>query len=215
MKKYTFIVVLLISFNLLFAQSDKPIIKKSAAKIEDFIPTDWKLIVEEKGDLNKDGLQDVALIIEENNPKNLIANQFLGSPTLNINPRTLLVIFKQTNGSYRLVAKNNGFIPSQNDEENTCLADPISETGGVAIKKGVLIISFQYWLSCGSYGVNNNSYTFRYQNKKFELIGADENYFSRASGEETKTSYNLSTNRMSETKGGNTKKTSLKLGLEI
>ncbi|TKC01754.1 hypothetical protein [Pedobacter cryotolerans] len=203
MKKYSFIVMLLISFNLLFAQNNDPIIKKTASKIEDFIPTDWKLIVEEKGDLNKDLLADEVLIIEEINPKNLIADQFLGSPTLNITPRILMVLFKQANGKYLLAVKNSGFVPSENDDESPCLADPIGETGGVEIKKGVLIVSYQYWLSCGSYGVNANSYTFRYQDKKFALIGLDEHYYSRASGEITKMSINFSTNSMNYTEGGN------------
>lgn len=191
-------------FNVCFAQGDEPTIKKSVSKIIDFIPAGWKLAAEAKGDLNKDGLVDVALIIENTDPKNFISNaDRLGGDTLNINPRILIVLFKQANGKYLLMAKNSGFVPSENDDESPCLADPIGETGGVAIKKGVLIVSYQYWLSCGSYGVNTNSYTFRYQGKKFALIGLDEHYYSRASGEETKTSYNFSTNKISEIRGGN------------
>lgn len=187
-----------------FAQSDNQNIRKTASKINDFIPAGWKLAAEAKGDLNKDGLVDVALIIENTDPKNFISNaDRLGRDTVNINPRILMLLFKQANGKYLLMAKNSGFVPSENDDESPCLADPIGETGGVEIKKGVLIVSYQYWLSCGSYGVNTNSYTFRYQDKKFALIGLDEHYYSRASGEITKMSINFSTNSISYTEGGN------------
>ena len=43
---------------------------KKANKIEDFIPKGWKSIVVKKGDLNKDKIDDVVLIIEKNDPKN-------------------------------------------------------------------------------------------------------------------------------------------------
>lgn len=186
------------------AQSNNLNIKKTVFKISDFVPAKWKIIAEAKGDLNKDGLVDVALVIEKTDPKNFISNaDRLGRDILNINPRMLMVLFKQNNGKYLLAARNTGFVPSENDDESPCLADPIGETGGIEIKKGVLIVSFQYWLSCGSYGVNTNSYTFRYQDKKFALIGFDEHYYSRASGEITKMSINFSTNSMNYTEGGN------------
>jgi hypothetical protein len=204
MKKILITFFLNIGYMACLAQSNNLNIKKTVFKISDFVPAKWKIIAEAKGDLNKDGLVDVALVIENTDSKNFISNaDRLGRDTLNINPRMLMVLFKQNNGKYLLAARNTGFVPSENDDESPCLADPIGETGGIEIKKGVLIVSFQYWLSCGSYGVNTNSYTFRYQDKKFALIGLDEHYYSRASGEITKMSINFSTNSMNYTEGGN------------
>lgn len=195
------ILLLLISVQL-FAQSDHPQIRKTGTDINAFVPKGWKIIYRAKGDLNKDHLPDEAIIIQNTNPKNIIKNDGMGSDKLNINPRMLLVLFK-TSGNYSLQAQNTNFIPTENNEENTCLADPLAETGAITIKNGALILSYQYWLSCGSYWVNNVDYTFRFQNQKMELIGFDAGSYSRSSGEENITSLNFSTRKKSVATGGN------------
>jgi hypothetical protein len=172
--------------------------------IEDFIPEGWKTILHESGDLNKDGIDDHVIVIEDTDSKNLIMNDKLGQDTLNINPRNLLVFFKEKKGGYTLIAKNDiSFVPPENNAESTCLADPLLTEGGMGIQKGLLTIHYQYWLSCGSWYVNNASYTFRYQNSKMELIGFDHSEFHRASGEESSLSINFSTRKVSHTTGGN------------
>lgn len=201
MRNITGILLLLISVQL-FAQSDHPQIPKTGTNINAFVPKGWKIIYRAKGDLNKDHLADEAIIIQNTNPKNIIKNEGMGSDKLNLNPRMLLVLFN-TSGNYSLRAQNASFIPLENDAENTCLADPLQETGAINIKNGTLILSYQYWLSCGSYGVSNLDYTFRFQNQKMELIGFDTESYSRSSGEETITSLNFSTRKKSETSGGN------------
>jgi len=200
MKNSLFILFSLISIQL-YAQTDHPQIPKTGANANAFVPKGWKVIYRDKGDLNKDHLPDEAIIIENTNPKNIIKNENLGSEKLNTNPRMLLVLFK-TSGNYSLQAQNTDFIPTENDIENTCLADPLSETGAITIKNGVLILSYQYWLSCGSYSVSNVDYTFRFQNQKMELIGIQRDEYSRSSGDENITSINFSTRKKSETYGG-------------
>jgi len=201
MKNSLFILFALISIQL-YAQADHPQIPKTGTNTGAFVPKGWKIIYRAKGDLNKDHLPDEAIIIQNTNPKNLIKNDGMGRDTLNVNPRMLLVLIK-TSGNYSLLAQNTNFIPTENDVENTCLADPLQETGAVSIKNGVLILSYQYWLSCGSYGVSNVDYTFRFQNQKMELIGFQTGNYSRSSGEESTTSLNFSTRKKSETFGGN------------
>ncbi|TDG36649.1 hypothetical protein EZJ43_07965 [Pedobacter changchengzhani] len=178
-------------------------IPTTGANLKSFIPKGWKMILETTGDLNKDGLADKVIVIENTDPKNVIANDGLGMNKLNINPRIVLVLFKTTANLYQLGAKNSGFIPSENDAESSCLADPLMQEGGISIEKGLLKISYQYWYSCGSWYVTNKNYTFRFQNQKFELIGYDEDSFHRSSGEMSSTSINFSTHKMSETNGGN------------
>lgn len=197
------IVLFFLGNSIFFAQSDLPKIKASASKIADFIPKGWKKIYHVSGDLNKDGLVDEALIIENTNPKNLIKNDGMGGDILNVNPRMLLVLFKEKGNSYKLVAQNIAFIHTENDAESTCLTDPLSETGAIDIKKGVLVVSFQYFMSCGSWSVTTVDYTFRFQKQKFKLIGFDSRDFHRASGEKSESSLNFSTRKMSITTGGN------------
>lgn len=203
MKNFILVLLLVIS-KFSFAQSDEPTFKKSASKIKDFVPAGWKLITEAKGDLNKDGLEDIALVIENTNPKNFISNAGkLGGDTLNINPRYLLVAFKKSNGSLELVAKNRNFIPSVNDQDSPCLQDPFGEEGGMVVKKGLLKIYFQHFYSCGAWEIYNFDYIFRYQNQKIELIGFNKSSLHRSSGEETSLTVNFSTLKLNYTSGTN------------
>ncbi|TCB32977.1 hypothetical protein E0H82_14810 [Acinetobacter sp. ANC 4910] len=179
--------------SLTFAASDTSSYSK-------FVPQGWKILETATGDLNRDGQIDAALIIQQNNPNNIKSHEGLGSDRLNLNPRKLLVLFK-TAQSYQLMTENYS-LPTENDEESPCLADPL-EDGGITIAKGLLKISLHYWLSCGSWYVTNNNYTFRYQNNDFNLIGFDSNDFHRASGDITEKSINFSTGKVKSTTGKN------------
>ena len=168
-------------------------------KMEDFVPKHWSAIMKVDGDLNKDGLTDTALIVEQENPNNISITEY--NDTLNTNPRALLVLFKQENGTYKLTAKNDkGFI--EPPKENSSLLDPLGE-GDINIKNNTLRLNFQYFFSAGSWYITNVEYVFRYQNNHFELIGVETNSFHRATGEETIVSFNLSTNKLETTMGGN------------
>ena len=168
-------------------------------KMEDFVPKHWSAIMKVDGDLNKDGLTDTALIVEQENPENISVTEY--NDTLNTNPRALLVLFKQENGTYKLAAKNDkGFI--EPPKENSSLLDPLEE-GDINIKNNTLRLKFQYFFSAGSWYITNVEYVFRYQNSHFELIGVETNSFHRATGEETIVSFNLSTNKLETSLGGN------------
>ena len=168
-------------------------------KMEDFVPKHWSAIMKVDGDLNKDSLADTALIVEQENPNNISITEY--NDTLNTNPRALLVLFKQENGSYKLAAKNDkGFI--EPPKESSSLLDPLGE-GDINIKNNTLRLRFQYFFSAGSWYITNVEYVFRYQNSHFELIGVETNSFHRATGEETIVSFNLSTNKLETTMGGN------------
>lgn len=195
MKNYGFtILLLLLSF---ISSAQNKAIKK-------YIPAGWKVILTEKGDLNNDNREDVVVVLEKTDQQNFRKNEGFGSPELNLNPRQVLVFFKKEKNNYILIAKNDrGFIPSENDEDSVCMDDPLMENGSVKIEKGLLKIRFNYWLSCGSWFVNNAAYTFRYQNKAFELIGFDHSEFHRATGESSTTSINFSTGKESHTSGAN------------
>ncbi len=190
------------------AADDEPqtieIVSSDSKSPKDFIPQGWKLILEKDGDLNKDGLADKVMIIEENNPSNLKSNEGLGTDMLNLNPRNLLVLFQKPDATYTLAAQNSrGFIPPENSDLSVCLIDPLMDNGGIDISKNILKIDFHYWLSCGSWYVNHATYTFRFQNNRFQLIGFDHYEFHRSSGEENSTSINFSTKKMSNTTGDN------------
>ena len=181
---------------------------QKAKSINDFVPKGWKILKDEngsnfiaKGDLNKDNLEDVAIVIEKNDKKNIKKNESLGPDELNLNPRILLVLFKEKNGTYTLAAKNDkGFIKSEGNEETPTLMDTLSN---ISIKKNVLKITFNYFMSAGSWNTSSDTYIFRFQNNVFELIGYESDSYMRNTGEEEKVSINFSTNKVKSTTGGN------------
>jgi len=170
-------------------------------EFQNYIPKGWVLDTALKGDLNKDRQADAVLVLRNTQPSNFRKNEGLGMDLLDLNPRRLLILFKTSTG-YTKELSTDVFLPSVNDEESTCLEDPFSE-GGIEISKGLLKIRLHYWLSCGSWYVTDYDYTFRYQNKKFEMIGLDVSSFHRASGESSTTSYNFSTRKKQTITGMN------------
>ena len=199
MKRKLFIILslFLISSIYIFAEN----FPQKAKTIDDFIPKGWKRISSTNGDLNKDKLEDAVIVIEKEDKKNIKKNDSLGSDYLNLNPRILLVLFKQKDGTYTLVSKNDkGFIPSPNSEDEPTLEDTFDS---ISIKNNTFRINFNYFYSAGSWGTSRTNYIFRYQNNKFELIGFSESSFMRNSGEEEELSINFSTNKVKTTTGGN------------
>ncbi len=200
-RKLFFILSLFLIFSLYTFAENFP---QKAKSINDFIPKGWKILKDEngsnfiaKGDLNKDNLEDIAIVIEKNDKKNIKKNESLGPDELNLNPRILLVLFKEKDGTYTLAAKNDkGFIQSEGNEETPTLMDTLSN---ISIKKNVLKITFNYFMSAGSWATSTEVYIFRFQNNRFELIGLDNNSFMRNSGEQEEFSINFSTNKMKTT----------------
>jgi hypothetical protein len=155
-------------------------------------PPGWRVIMATTGHLLGTQSNDVVLVIEEENPDNVKTNEGLGEASLNINPRSILLLNKR-DGRYELKQRFDGFLPSAGDMETPCLADPFMEGPGIEIKNGQLIIGLHYWLSCGSWYVTNHSFKFRAQTGGLRLIGMDSSSFHRAGGMGSTTSINFLT----------------------
>ena len=174
---------------------------QKAKTVNDFIPKGWKEILTTNGDLNRDKLEDTVIVIEKEDKKNIKKNDGFGPEELNLNPRILLVLFKQKDGTYVLASKNDkGFIKSEGNDDNPSLMDTLDD---IIIKNNVLKIVFNYFMSAGSWWTSTNVYIFRFQNNVFELIGYESNAYMRNTGEEEGTSINFSTNKAKITTGGN------------
>lgn len=174
---------------------------QKAKTVNDFIPKGWKEILTTNGDLNRDKLEDTVIVIEKEDKKNIKKNDGFGPEELNLNPRILLVLFKQKDGTYILASKNNkGFIKSEGNDDNPALMDTLDD---IIIKNNVLKIVFNYFMSAGSWWTSTNVYIFRFQNNVLELIGYESNAYMRNTGEEEGTSINFSTNKAKITTGGN------------
>lgn len=144
-----------------------------ASKIETFIPKGWKKLIVKKGDLNKDKIDDVVLLIQKNDPKNFreaYSPVFAPANHVDFNPQIILILFKDTNSQYNLVAKNDkGFFPSDGIAFENAL-ETIVDEDSITIKNNTLRI---YTFFEGIRTLSSIEYIFRYQNNRFELIGLE------------------------------------------
>ncbi len=176
-----------------------PDLPSQATSAEGFVPAGWALESQVSGDLNRDGIADLALVLHEENPANVVRNDDgLGETPLNTNPRILAVAFGRADSAgYALALENHTLIPRR---EVPTFDDPLSE-GGVAIERGTLRVTMGFFASAGSWATSTTTYTFRHQNGRFELIGFDRDATQRNTGEMTVTSINYSTGKAKLTSG--------------
>lgn len=154
--------------------------------------------------MNKDKIDDVVLVIEKNDPKNIKKSEstYDAPITNNFNPRIILVLFKDKNSQYSLVAKNeDGFIVSEGrsyEEGFEKLSSPNLNgklSDSVSIKNNTLHIYTYFETTRSS---NSTEYIFRYQNNRFELIGLEVNANGASGGylESSNYSFNFSTKKL-------------------
>ena len=135
------------------------------------------------GDLNKDGLEDCILIIKGTDKRKIINDKYNGE--LDRNRRGIIVLFKK-NGRYEMVVRNNDCLSSENEDGGVYFPPDLY----VAIEMGNLKVNYGH----GRYG--HWSYTFRFQNSDFELIGYDRSNGGAVTNSET--SINFLTKRKLE-----------------
>lgn len=130
---------------------------------EDFIPKGYVVFDTIYGDLDKDNTEDCVLIIKGTDKSKIIEHEYRGR--LDRNRRGIIVLFNK-NDNYELASKNYDCFSSENEEGGVYFAPELS----VEIDKAKLHVSYGH----GRYGYW--SYTFRFQNNDFELIGYDSSY---------------------------------------
>ena len=175
-----------------FSQSKNPELQKKGKELKDLIPDQWKLLATTNGDLNRDGINDVAFIIENTDKKNIKLNDIdLGRDSINLNPRILGIYFGKRNGKLVKKLQSDTFILLQ---DSPTMDEPFD--GIEILENGILQIKFKFWFSAGSWSTSNHTYQFRFQNKAFELIDYESNESHRGTGEETDYSINFLTQKM-------------------
>ncbi len=122
------------------------------------VPAGWHILnysdakpVQAEGDLNKDGISDIALVIEET------------TSAEEAPPRAIIVAFGNVDNTYTLSINTNKVI--MRADEGGIWGDPFES---ISIDRGSVLIK--------DYGGSNwrwyNSYRFRYQDHDWYLIGA-------------------------------------------
>ena len=166
-----------------------PPVARQAATIEGFVPTGWLLNAKAEGDLNRDGLPDAALVVQMNDPRNLVSSEWDPEDRYNSNPRMLVLAFARKEGGFELAAKDHALIPRL---ENQNQDDPFDE---VSIRNGALQIKMHLFMDAGGWEMGGSAFTFRWQDGGFKLIGFDGDEVHRGSGETTEVSINYLTGR--------------------
>jgi hypothetical protein len=130
------------------------LLPRDGRSLDDFTPRGWTAEDKADGDLNADGIADIAAILI---PSSVGADAEEG-------PRILLALLGGADGTFRLAGSN--------DELLACVhCGGVKESAGIEIKKGVLIVSQM----TGSREYTDQIWRFRYdpERLRFLLIGKD------------------------------------------
>ena len=193
---FSFLLFILCSFNLLAEN-----FPQKASKVEDFIPKGWKSIVKKEGDLNNDNIKDVVLVIQKDDPDNAVPLFNTYEALIDIidaNQMIILVLFKDKNSQFNLVAKNEkDFIISAGKamEEMAKMEMFISHNFDEDLSKAISIENDTLHIFTAirnNYGdLNLSEYVFKYKNNKFELVSLKSFSEEIHSSYETKYSFFL------------------------
>ena len=148
----------------------------------DLIPRDWSVLAEVRGDLNRDQVEDVAIVAAE---------------SVQAGGKRRLIVARSSSSlnQYCVYFINDGFVPIAS---SPFMEEPFS-SDGLRIDRGSLVISFDVFFSAGSWSSRSISYRFRFANGVARLIGYDSRTMSRDSGGESAVSINFLTGELQET----------------
>ncbi|MBR1712529.1 MAG: FG-GAP repeat protein [Alloprevotella sp.] len=166
-------------------------LKQSGRSVQELVPAGWTT-VSARGDLNKDGRDDLAVIATPDFPENMKTRD--DGYVYNFNEPVLAIYFGRSDGSFGLWRQYEHALAYQTDEH-------LWVDNGLSITdRGTLRISTSTFASAGGWDTGATSYTFRYQDGDFFLIGKDIDTMSRATGEADNESYNYLTHKCKLTK---------------
>ena len=193
---FSFLLFIFCSFNLLAEN-----FPQKASNVEDFIPKGWKSIVKKEGDLNNDNIKDVVLVIQKDDPDNAVPLFNAYEALIDIidaNQMIILVLFKDKNSQYNLVAKNEkNFIISAGKamEEMAKIEMFISHNFDEDLSKAISIENNTLHIFTAVRNnycdLNLSEYVFKYKNNKFELVSLKSFSEEIHSSYETKYSFFL------------------------
>ena len=135
-------------------------LKKDSIRYKAYIPTSYTLFETIQGDLNKDGLQDVVLIVKATDPKQWITDEYRGKLDRN---RRGVVVLLNVKGHYQKVVQNLSLFSSENEDGGVYFAPELVPS----IEKGLLKLHYAH----GRYGYW--AYQFRLEGRDMRLIGYD------------------------------------------
>jgi hypothetical protein len=148
---------------------------REGRSLADFTPRGWAVADRANGDLNADGIGDMAAILVQHSS---------GSDILEESQRVLLVLVSGAPGKFLLGGAHDGLLECVH-------CGGVKESVGLEIKKGVLIVR----QLTGSREFTDQTWRFRYdpKSRRFVLIGKDVTHGDGMLGTGKKESFNLLT----------------------
>jgi hypothetical protein len=168
---------------------------KRAASAAGFAPRGWKVEKAVKGDLNKDGRPDLAIVLKGADPNCIVQPDGTPEP-MDTNPRVVLVAFGMSTG-FSLQLVNSKVIPRISDPY---MDDPLN-LDAFTIRRNVLRLGLTNWRSIGGWTTFSSTFSFRWDGKRMRLIGFDQDTTHRNSGATEALSANLVTGILRTTTG--------------
>lgn len=177
---------------------DYPVLPARATTADGFLPSGWRIEEQLSGDLNGDKRDDLVLVLRQQDPRNIVEHDGFGISPLDSNPRMLAIAFAGPAGGYTLAAQNHTLI-TRHEAPN--LSDVFEDGPGVSIVRGTLRTTLYFFSNAGSWSTGSASFTFRWQDGAFALIGYDNSSLMRNSGHTESLSINYATRRVRYTEG--------------
>ena len=146
--------------------------------IQRLIPDGWELLSSTEGDINRDGVMDIAFVIEKSDSATTQSPGKLTVENVERRPRILAVYVGNGNTSdYKKVLQSNHFILQRTSPN---MAEPFSELS--INDAGKLEIVFSIWFTAGSWSRTNYIYGFKFCNNEFLLTNYQRTEVHRARG---------------------------------
>ncbi|MDO3666215.1 hypothetical protein [Acinetobacter higginsii] len=136
-------------------------LRKDQVTYQTYIPAKYRLFKAIQGDLNKDGIRDVVLMVKATDPEAFVEHEYRGR--LDINRRGVIVLLNEK-GTYKPIVSNLNCFYSENEDGGVYFAPDIS----LEINNNVLNVHFAH----GRYGYWR--YLFRLEGNDLRLIGYDD-----------------------------------------
>jgi len=127
------------------------------------------------GDLNKDGIADLAIVSIPRIAANMHTNE--AGYEYNFNRPILAIFWGDADGHYTCWRQYDNVIAAQENEFHSI------NTSLDITPQGVLRISIEHFHSAGSWTNLTETFVYRYQQGDFFLIGEDEESMARNTGE--------------------------------
>ena len=182
----SFFCVIMAAIALLPSQTIAQGLKSNGFSASDIVPVGWESIFK-TGDLNNDGIADLALIATPCNSDKMKTRD--DGYVYNFNQPVLAIYWGDQNGGFNLFKQYENVIPARPDEF-------MDITPSLEIdNKGNLRIILEFFASAGSWTQPTTTHVFRFQNGDFYLIGKDVTELERTTGKTVVTSENYLTHR--------------------